>query len=131
MSEPIRYSIDDKVENWMYDLLCLHSTNADPVKYGLPHPNDCELYLVNKDTLFSYNKSSERFLNKLMSLFISSHYKNSPNDLQLLSDAPAHSVFVLMASNLSKVNKGDLPDILCVLQTCFEGQISSKKVVED
>lgn len=130
MVEPIRYSIDDKVEQWMYDLLCLHSTNADPIKYGLPHPQDCELYLVNKDTLFSFNKSSERFLNKVMSLFISSHYKNSPNDLQLLSDAPAHSVFVLMPSNLSKVQKGDLPDILCVLQTCFEGQISSKKVVE-
>jgi len=31
-----------------------------------------------------------------MSLFISSHYKNSPNDLQLLSDAPAHAVFALL-----------------------------------
>jgi N-acetyltransferase 10 len=31
-----------------------------------------------------------------MSLFISSHYKNSPNDLQLLSDAPAHAVFVVL-----------------------------------
>jgi N-acetyltransferase 10 len=25
-----------------------------------------------------------------MNIFVSSHYKNTPNDLQLLSDAPAH-----------------------------------------
>lgn len=47
----------------------------------MPHPNDCELYLVNRDTLFSYKKATEKFLYNLMSLFISSHYKNSPNDL--------------------------------------------------
>jgi N-acetyltransferase 10 len=37
--------------------------------------------LVNRDTLFSYHKASEQFLFNMMSLFISSHYKNSPNDL--------------------------------------------------
>ncbi len=31
-----------------------------------------------------------------MSLFISSHYKNSPNDLQMLSDSPSHLLFVLL-----------------------------------
>lgn len=31
-----------------------------------------------------------------MSLFISSHYKNSPNDLQLLSDSPSHMILVLL-----------------------------------
>lgn len=32
-----------------------------------------------------------------MSIYVSAHYKNSPNDLQMLSDAPAHNLFVLMA----------------------------------
>lgn len=40
-----------------------------------------------------------------MSLFISSHYKNSPNDLQLLSDSPSHLVFVL-AGPLRKNEEG-------------------------
>ena len=31
-----------------------------------------------------------------MNIFVSSHYKNTPNDLQLLSDAPAHQIFVLI-----------------------------------
>lgn len=31
-----------------------------------------------------------------MALYVSSHYKNSPNDLQLMADAPAHHLFVLL-----------------------------------
>ena len=93
---------------------------------------------------------SEVFLQRLMSLFVSSHYKvaslcaecslfyrhslvmvavalqNSPNDLQLMSDAPAHMIFVL----LGPVTPGstELPDILCAVQVCLEGQISKDSV---
>jgi N-acetyltransferase 10 len=91
LDEPIRYGPNDPVEKWLNDLLCLDATkDIDPLKSGTPHPNACELYFVNRDTLFSYHSSSEKFLKKLMSIFVSSHYKNSPNDLLLLSDAPAH-----------------------------------------
>lgn len=31
-----------------------------------------------------------------MTLYVASHYKNSPNDLQLMADAPAHHLFVLL-----------------------------------
>lgn len=96
----------------------------------MPHPSECQLYLVNKDTLFSFNKSSERFLKKVYSLFVASHYKNSPNDLQLLSDAPAHSILVLLG-NLDKTPPGEIPDILCAIQVALEGDISKEKVVEN
>lgn len=129
MEEPIRYAREDPIEAWLYDLLCLRATTADPIKSGFPSPENCELYLVNKDTLFSYNKSSESFLAKLMGLFVASHYKNSPNDLQMLSDAPAHSVLVLMGP-LKKGKKG-IPDILCAVQIALEGDISQEKVVEN
>ena len=49
-----------------------------------------------------------------MGLYVSSHYKNTPNDLQLLSDAPAHLLFVLVPPVLPTATT--LPDILCVLQ---------------
>lgn len=44
--------------------------------------------------------------------------------MQLLSDAPAHAVFVLLGP-LHAQQKGEssLPDILCVIQVCLEGQI--------
>ena len=32
-------------------------------------------YYVNRDTLFSYHKASEKFLQRLMALHMASHYK--------------------------------------------------------
>ncbi len=49
-----------------------------------------------------------------MALFISSHYKNSPNDLQLLSDAASHLIFVLLAP--LPPGKAELPDILAAVE---------------
>lgn len=131
----------------------LHQSHSQPrFATRLPHPSKCELYYVNRDTLFSYHKESELFLQvkdsfffflielygefktivavtgrtctkttdylihavifnsfvkifgayvlqylqRMMALYVSSHYKNSPNDLQLMADAPAHHLFVLL-----------------------------------
>ena len=94
---------------------------------GVPAPSACDLYHVNRDALFSYHKLSEAFLQKLMGLYTSAHYKNTPNDLQMLSDAPAHSVFVLLSPSAEE-NTDSLPDILAVVQVALEGKISRKAV---
>jgi N-acetyltransferase 10 len=112
----------------MYDLLCLDSGKVKRSVAGCPAPQDCELYHVNRDTLFSHHRASEAFLHHLMALYVSSHYKNTPNDLQLLSDAPAHQVFVLVPPVLPSATS--LPDILCVLQVCMEGGISRVSVMK-
>lgn len=125
LDEPIRYGKNDPVEKWLNGLLCLDATqNVEQLKWGFPHPSQCELYFVNRDTLFSYHPSSEQFLSKLMNIFVSSHYKNTPNDLQMLSDAPAHQIFVLLGPLEQATQYGKLPDILCAIQVGFEGQIS-------
>lgn len=52
-----------------------------------------------------------------MSLYTAAHYKNQPNDLQMLSDAPAHHLFVLLGPKaMEQGEKGQLPDILVVVQ---------------
>jgi N-acetyltransferase 10 len=94
---------------------------------GAPAPSDCELYSIDRDALFSYHKLSEAFLQKLMGLYTSAHYKNSPNDLQMLSDAPAHSVFCLLSPSAEK-DADSLPDILAVVQVALEGKVSRKSV---
>ena len=60
-----------------------------------------------------------------MSLFVSSHYKNSPNDLQLLSDSPSHLIFVLLGP-IKKTSDGktELPDIFCAIQVALEGNLN-------
>lgn len=89
-----------------------------------PNIDDCELYLVNKDVLFSYKKTSEAFLSAVMSLFVSSHYKNSPNDLQMISDSSSHHIFVL-TKNLKKNSMMEgLPEIYCAVQVAIEGDLN-------
>jgi hypothetical protein len=46
-----------------------------PFLPGCPHPDQCELYCVNRDTLFSFNKVAEVFLQRIMALYVASHYK--------------------------------------------------------
>ncbi|KMT04505.1 hypothetical protein BVRB_8g181710 isoform A [Beta vulgaris subsp. vulgaris] len=128
LRESIRYSSGDPIESWLNGLLCLDATNSVPHISRFPHPKDCNLYYVNRDTLFSCHKESEIFLKRLVALYVSSHYKNSPNDLQLMADAPAHHIFVL----LGPVDEGKnvLPDILCFIQVCLEGHIAQNSAMQ-
>ncbi|SPO38318.1 related to KRE33 - essential protein, required for biogenesis of the small ribosomal subunit [Pseudozyma flocculosa] len=133
LKEPIRYSAGDNIESWLHELLCLDATlsrtSASALKArGCPHPSSCELYMVNRDALFSYHPASEVFLQRMMSLYVASHYKNSPNDLQLMSDAPGHRLFVLLAP-LKPGDGGGLPEPLCVVQVALEGNISRQAVL--
>lgn len=129
LEEPIRYGSQDHVEKWLNNILCLNcctpESNKARLAAGCPHPSRCELFYVNRDTLFSYHPVSETFLQKMMSLYVASHYKNSPNDLQLLSDAPAHHLFVLL-SPLDQQKANTLPEPLCVVQVCMEGSIAKQ-----
>ncbi|KAF7726220.1 killer toxin resistant protein [Apophysomyces ossiformis] len=127
LEEPIRYAPNDPVEKWLNKLLCLDATVVSKNIQGCPHPSECELYYVNRDTLFSYHPVSETFLQRMMALYVASHYKNSPNDLQLMSDAPAHHLFVLLPP-ISE-NNTSLPDPLVVIQVCLEGEISRQTVI--
>lgn len=122
LETPIRYSAGDPVEEWLEKLLCLSADATPPSISGCPVPGACELYEVNRDTLFSFNPVSELFLRRMMALYVSSHYKNTPNDLQLLSDAPSHKVFCLLGP--VDADASTLPEILCVVQFALEGEIS-------
>ena len=54
--------------------------------------------------------------------------QNSPNDLQLMSDAPAHMVFVLLGP--VRPDSSDLPDVLCAIQVRIApGQLSGNDSV--
>ncbi|KAB5556581.1 hypothetical protein DKX38_007490 [Salix brachista] len=127
LNESIRYASRDPIESWHNALLCLDVTNSIPSISRLPPSSECNLYYINRDTLFSYHKDSELFLQRMMALYVASHYKNSPNDLQLMADAPAHHLFVFLGP--VDESKNQLPDILCVIQVCLEGQISRKSAI--
>lgn len=126
LDESIRYKAGDAVELWLTKLLCLDSTSIAPIMSGCPPPDNCDLYYINRDTLFCYHRASEEFLQRLVALYVASHYKNSPNDLQMMSDAPAHHLFCLLGP--VPENSRSLPEVLCVIQVCLEGEISKDSV---
>ena len=130
LESPIRYSFGDEIEKWLNSLLCLDATilPKSSSTQGCPHPSTCELFYVNRDTLFSYHPASEVFLQRMMALYVASHYKNQPNDLQLLSDAPAHHLFVLLPP--IKDDESHLPEPLVVLQVALEGGISREVIMD-
>ncbi|KII86732.1 hypothetical protein PLICRDRAFT_43382 [Plicaturopsis crispa FD-325 SS-3] len=129
LETPIRYSAGDKIEKWLNSLLCLDATILPKASHqGCPHPSTCELFYVSRDTLFSYHPASEVFLQRMMALYVASHYKNQPNDLQLLSDAPAHHLFVLLPP--IKDDESHLPEPLVVLQVALEGNISKGAIMD-
>ncbi len=131
LNQAIRYADNDPVEDWLNRILLLDATESDEINEGYPKPEDLELYYVDRDTLFSFRKGGEAFLKKLMSLFVSSHYKNSPNDLQLLSDAPAHGIFVLCRNIDNKSSGKGIPDIYAAIQVCEEGGISKNVILNN
>ena len=129
LEEPIRYSAGDPVEKWLNSLLCLDiPLTVKNLAGQCPHPEACELYALNRDTLFSFHKASEAFLQRMMTLYVASHYKNSPNDLQLMSDAPAHKLFVLLPPMDTAASSG-LPEILAVVQVALEGSLSRQVIL--
>jgi len=67
----------------------------------------------------------------MMSLFVSSHYKNSPNDLLLMADAPAHHLLVLLPPIDPAAATAELPEILVAIQISMEGAISKETVVRE
>ncbi|KAJ3473426.1 hypothetical protein NLG97_g10313 [Lecanicillium saksenae] len=127
LSEPIRYSQGDGVEKWLNKLLCLDAQLPKVKGNGTPDPSQCELWNINRDTLFSFHHVSEAFLQQMVALYVASHYKNTPDDLQLMSDAPAHELFVLTAGRSDQA--GRLPEPLCVIQVALEGRISRESVL--
>ncbi|KAJ5186998.1 hypothetical protein N7449_009992 [Penicillium cf. viridicatum] len=129
LAEPIRYAPGDSVEKWLNKVLCLDATlpKSHMNTQGCPHPSQCQLLQVNRDTLFSFHPVSEKFLQQMMALYVASHYKNTPNDLQLMSDAPAHQLYVLVPPIDEGATK--LPEPLCVIQVALEGRISRQSVL--
>ncbi|CAD7960202.1 unnamed protein product [Amoebophrya sp. A25] len=145
LTEPIRYAFGDSVEAWLNELCLLDASDAvvktkngnsskdknsssSSSKKILPMPSECELFLVDRTALFSYHQASEKFLKKMMGLFVASHYKNSPNDLILLSDAPGHYLFVLLGPSENESGEDEIPEILVAIHVASEGALNKEAV---
>ncbi|SBT32718.1 histone acetyltransferase, putative [Plasmodium ovale wallikeri] len=127
LNTPIRYSYNDKVETWLNNFLCLNCNETSPLKDSICSPSKCHPYFVNKNIFKNYNRTSENLLKKIMTLFITSHYKNTPNDLIMILDSQQHHLFIFINGNMDTNNLSpddiDKIDIYGVLHCAIDGII--------
>ncbi|KAK6056658.1 putative ATPase DUF699 [Cooperia oncophora] len=116
------------IEQWLNRVLCLNAGNINTrLSCGTPPPSECELYIVKPECLGShYHRRPKHFPQQIIWHLLALIYKNSPNDLQMLSDAPAHHLFVLMSP--VKEDQSSLPEVLALAQVCLEGNLSKESV---
>ncbi len=93
MKEPIRYGEGDPIEKFVYEVFLL---DAEPEEISSKEIKRGVKYIAPKaEDLFLKN---ERMLRQFVGIYILAHYRNRPNDLLLLADAPHHFPRVLVVN---------------------------------
>ena len=120
MTEPIRYSSTDPVERWLYDVLLL---DAEPVELSEEEKRGGKLaelvtyYVPDLDRWFL--GGGERELRDFIGIYILAHYRNRPDDLAILADAPHHTARAMILPSRK---------IVASLQLTYEGGLSASVI---
>ena len=115
LKEPIRYAPEDPVEGWLYEALLL---NAEPAELGGEQVSLEECVYAEPD-LDAWFEGDEEHLQQFVGIYVLAHYRNRPDDLLILGDAPHHSARAVF----SRSNK-----VLVALQVNEEGVMSEELV---
>jgi len=122
MHEPIRYAEDDPIEKWLFDALLL---NAEPAKLDEKSIADIEeqnLEYIKLDPTYLFSPEGEEILRQLFGIYVLAHYRNEPDDLALIADAPHHIVRAVLTKTTKKV--------VCALQIAQEGNLDEELIEE-
>ena len=86
LKEPIRYASGDPVEEWLYDALLL---DAEPAE--IEETIKTDEYIYERPNLDLWFGEDEEKLRQFIGIYVLAHYRNRPDDLIMLGDAPHHS----------------------------------------
>ncbi len=89
MKEPIRYAPNDPVERWVFDTLLLDAEPAELDSRDIEFVEELrvEYYEPELEEFFLENEDE---LRQFFGIYILAHYRNNPNDLGIMMDAPHH-----------------------------------------
>jgi len=111
LKEPIRYAPEDPDEKWLYDALLLNAEPAD-LECEQIRLEECKYEEPNLDLWF---EKDEEHLRQFVGIYVLAHYRNRPDDLLILGDAPHHSARAVFSGS---------GKVLVALQVDEEGRMS-------
>ncbi len=103
MSEPIRYAEGDPVERWLYDALLLDAEPAELDDEDLRDIREGRLEYLRLDPYWLFSPEGEETLRQLFGIYVLAHYRNEPDDLGMLADAPHHSIRAVKTATKGKI----------------------------
>jgi len=122
MHEPIRYASNDPIERWLFDALLLDAEPASLDERDLEDIEEGRLEYVEYDPEYLFSEEGERELRQLFGIYVLAHYRNEPDDLAILADAPHH---VIRGVRTKRGRK-----IVSALQVAKEGGLDDDMIEE-
>lgn len=95
MQTPIRWPVNDPLEKWMFDLLCLDAEVVDVNSEETINLDNVEHRLMSKSEL----SDKQPLLKEVFALLILAHYRTRPKDLKSLLDDDNLSLYVSLNNN--------------------------------
>lgn len=112
MTEPIRYNYNDPIERWQFDALLLDAEPAELTEEDLKSIERKDLVYVKYDPAELFENEKE--LRELFGIYVLAHYRNEPDDLGMIADAPHHIIRAVKTSTGKTV---------CAIQIAQEGPL--------
>lgn len=119
MNTPIRYSAGDPIESWLYRALLLNAEPAELSEEDIRDVKEGRLIYQAVDPHSLFTKEGEEELRGLFGIYVLAHYRNQPDDLGLLADAPHHMIRVVKTSS---------GKIVSAIQIAMEGGLNEELV---
>ncbi|WP_440059953.1 tRNA(Met) cytidine acetyltransferase TmcA [Thermogladius sp. 4427co] len=121
MTEPIRYGMGDPVEEWSFKTLLLDAEPAELNEEDLKCIEEKRLKYVSYTPQYLFSEEGEEELRQLFGIYVLAHYRNEPDDLGMLADAPHHII---------RAVKTETGKIVCAIQVAEEGPIPGSMIEE-
>ncbi len=103
MHEPIRYAENDPIEKWLFDVLLLDAEPAELDEVDLEDIREGRLEYLRLDPNWLFSREGEEVLRQLFGIYVLAHYRNEPDDLGMLADAPHHSIRAIKTARGGKI----------------------------
>ncbi len=122
LNVPIRYSLNDPIEQWLFDTLFLNAQPANLNSEDIADVTNSNIIVKKIDLDKCFLGEEQDFFSDFAGIFVFAHYRNQPDDIVILSDSPHHEAWAILTKNQKH--------IVNVVQIAKEGNLSDSIIQE-